>query len=282
MLRTLTALAKVDGRVSVVPRADRAVHDQGPVRARRRRLADDVSDARPGDDARRGRVYGEGDDDLRDLHLRQRRADEPARRARRSRRKHGWKTRVVDLRWLVPLNEAFIARAGRRVRKRILSSTKAATAPASARASSPRSSKAGYGAQAVAARGRRGYVHAAGGCGVPGDSVGRGDRRRGCRPGVDFLTLSPCGEGQRAQHAGRGFGVFELQAVFGKDDPSPCFATRSGPSRARGEGSRAGPVFREGPPSLRPAGSAPGNRSTPDLSRHRIPPPARRCRGRPR
>jgi 2-oxoisovalerate dehydrogenase E1 component len=30
------------------------------------------------------------------------------RAARRIEQKHGWKTRVVDLRWLVPLNAAFI------------------------------------------------------------------------------------------------------------------------------------------------------------------------------
>ena len=30
------------------------------------------------------------------------------RAARQIEKKHGWKTRVVDLRWLVPLNEAFI------------------------------------------------------------------------------------------------------------------------------------------------------------------------------
>jgi len=30
------------------------------------------------------------------------------RAARRIEQKHGWKTRVVDLRWLVPLNDTFI------------------------------------------------------------------------------------------------------------------------------------------------------------------------------
>ena len=54
MLRTLAALAKVDGRVMRLPRADRAVHDQGSLRARRRRLADRVSAAGSGAGARRG------------------------------------------------------------------------------------------------------------------------------------------------------------------------------------------------------------------------------------
>ena len=42
------------------------------------------------------------------------------RAARTIEKKHGWKVRVVDLRWLVPLNEALIARAGEDARKRIL------------------------------------------------------------------------------------------------------------------------------------------------------------------
>jgi pyruvate/2-oxoglutarate/acetoin dehydrogenase E1 component len=55
---------------------------------------------------------------LRDLQLWQRRADEPARRAQIE-AKHGWKVRVVDLRWLVPLNHKAIARHAREC-KRIL------------------------------------------------------------------------------------------------------------------------------------------------------------------
>lgn len=35
------------------------------------------------------------------------------RAARRIEVQHGWKVRVVDLRWLVPLNEAFIAEQAR-------------------------------------------------------------------------------------------------------------------------------------------------------------------------
>ena len=41
------------------------------------------------------------------------------RAARAIEKKHGWKTRVVDLRWLVPLNEALIA-AHAKSAKRIL------------------------------------------------------------------------------------------------------------------------------------------------------------------
>jgi 2-oxoisovalerate dehydrogenase E1 component len=46
-----------------------------------------------------GRVYNARRDRLRHLQLRQRGADEPARRAQIE-AKHGWKVRVVDLRWL--------------------------------------------------------------------------------------------------------------------------------------------------------------------------------------
>ena len=41
------------------------------------------------------------------------------RAARSIEARHGWKVRVVDLRWLVPLNEAFIAEQARSA-KRIL------------------------------------------------------------------------------------------------------------------------------------------------------------------
>jgi 2-oxoisovalerate dehydrogenase E1 component len=39
------------------------------------------------------------------------------RAARRIERKHGWKVRVVDLRWLVPLNARFIAEQARSARR---------------------------------------------------------------------------------------------------------------------------------------------------------------------
>ena len=39
------------------------------------------------------------------------------RAAREIEKAHGWKVRVVDLRWLVPLNEAFIADHARNARR---------------------------------------------------------------------------------------------------------------------------------------------------------------------
>jgi 2-oxoisovalerate dehydrogenase E1 component len=39
------------------------------------------------------------------------------RAARSIENKHGWKVRVVDLRWLVPLNEAFIAAQAKTARR---------------------------------------------------------------------------------------------------------------------------------------------------------------------
>jgi 2-oxoisovalerate dehydrogenase E1 component len=106
MLRTLMALAKVDGRVCALLE---------PIALY---MTKDLYEAGDGgwlteypapDQAMtlgEGRVYGEGDDLVVftfgngvPMSLRAMRTVEQA---------HGWKTRVVDLRWLVPLNDAFI------------------------------------------------------------------------------------------------------------------------------------------------------------------------------
>jgi hypothetical protein len=84
MLRTLMALAQGRRPRLRLPRADRAVHDQGsctnPATASGLTR---VPGARPGDGARRGtRLQRSRRHRSADLHLRQRRADEPARRAR--------------------------------------------------------------------------------------------------------------------------------------------------------------------------------------------------------
>ncbi|MGY1457289.1 thiamine pyrophosphate-dependent enzyme [Luteimonas sp. A534] len=118
MLRTLMALAKVDGRVCAFLE---------PIALY---MAKDLYEAgdggwqttfpAPGEamPLGEGRVYGEGSDDLVvysygngvPMSLRAARAIEAA---------HGWKVRVVDLRWLVPLNDDFI-RAQAAGAKRIL------------------------------------------------------------------------------------------------------------------------------------------------------------------
>jgi 2-oxoisovalerate dehydrogenase E1 component len=53
-----------------------------------------------------GRVYGEGDDLV--IFTFGNGVPMSLRAARAIERNHGWKTRVVDLRWLVPLNDGYI------------------------------------------------------------------------------------------------------------------------------------------------------------------------------
>jgi len=65
-----------------------------------------------------GRVYGEGNDDL-VIFTYGNGVPMSLRAARSIEKKHGWKARVVDLRWLVPLNESYI-REQARTAKRIL------------------------------------------------------------------------------------------------------------------------------------------------------------------
>ncbi|BCT93448.1 MFS transporter [Lysobacter helvus] len=106
MFRTLAALAKVDGRVCAVLE---------PIALY---MTKDLYEAGDGgwlteypapDQAMtlgEGRVYGEGDDLV--IFTFGNGVPMSLRAAREIQRKHGWKTRVVDLRWLVPLNDAFI------------------------------------------------------------------------------------------------------------------------------------------------------------------------------
>jgi len=119
ILRTLAALSKVDGRVCVFlePIAlymAKDLHEAGdgqwlfPYPAPEQALE-------PG----QGRVYGEGNDDLLvitygngvPMALRAARAIEAAQ---------GWKVRVVDLRWLVPLDAAYIAGQARGAKRIIV------------------------------------------------------------------------------------------------------------------------------------------------------------------
>ena len=66
-----------------------------------------------------GRVYGEGNDDL-VIFSYGNGMPMSLRAAREIEKKHGWKVRVVDLRWLVPLNEKVHRRTGEIGAKRIL------------------------------------------------------------------------------------------------------------------------------------------------------------------
>jgi 2-oxoisovalerate dehydrogenase E1 component len=107
MLRTLAALAKVDGRVCAFLE---------PIALY---MAKDLYE--PGDGGwlteypapdqamplGEGRVYGEGNDDL-VIFTFGNGVPMSLRAARTIEQKRKWKVRVVDLRWLVPLNEAYI------------------------------------------------------------------------------------------------------------------------------------------------------------------------------
>ena len=119
MLRTLAALAKVDGRVSVFlePIAlymTKDLYEPGdgqwlyPYPA--------PGEAMP---LGEGRVYAANADDL--VVFTYGNGVPMALRAARSiEAELGWKTRVVDLRWLVPLNETFIAQQARNAKRIIV------------------------------------------------------------------------------------------------------------------------------------------------------------------
>lgn len=119
MLRTLTALAKVDGRVSVFLE---------PIALY---MTKDLYEAGDGawltnypqpDEAMtlgEGRIYGEGNDDL-VIFSYGNGVPMSLRAARTIEAKHGWKARVVDLRWLVPLNEEFIREQARSAKRLLI------------------------------------------------------------------------------------------------------------------------------------------------------------------
>ncbi|MGQ4583497.1 thiamine pyrophosphate-dependent enzyme [Lysobacter sp. F60174L2] len=119
MLRTLTALAKVDGRVAVFlePIAlymTKDLHEAGdggwltsfPAPGEAMALGE-------------GRVYDEANDDL-VIFTYGNGVPMSLRAARQIEQKHGWKARVVDLRWLVPLNEEFIVEQARNAKRIII------------------------------------------------------------------------------------------------------------------------------------------------------------------
>jgi 2-oxoisovalerate dehydrogenase E1 component len=117
MLRTLTALSKVDGRVSVFlePIAlymTKDLYEAGDGQWLTSYPAPD--EAMP---LGEGRVYGEGDDLV--VFTYGNGVPMSLRAAREIERQHGWQVRVVDLRWLVPLNEKYIVEQAKSA-KRIL------------------------------------------------------------------------------------------------------------------------------------------------------------------
>lgn len=118
MLRTLAALAKVDGRVTVFLE---------PIALYMTKDLYETGDGQwlfpypPQDEAMplgEGRVYHGDADDL-VIFTYGNGVPMSLRAARTIERKHGWKVRVIDLRWLVPLNAAFIAEQAKTA-KRIL------------------------------------------------------------------------------------------------------------------------------------------------------------------
>ena len=107
MLRTLAALAKVDGRVCALlePIAlymTKDLHEAGDGGWLTEYPAPDQAMT-----LGEGRVYGEGNDDL-VIFTFGNGVPMSLRAARAIEKKRKWKVRVVDLRWLVPLNDSFI------------------------------------------------------------------------------------------------------------------------------------------------------------------------------
>lgn len=116
MLRTLAALAKVDGRVTaflepIALYMTKDLYEAGDGQWLTEYPAPDQ--AMP---LGEGRVYGEGNDDL-VVFTYGNGVPMSLRAARAIEAKHGWKVRVVDLRWLVPLNEKFIVEQAKSARR---------------------------------------------------------------------------------------------------------------------------------------------------------------------
>jgi len=118
MLRTLAALAKVDGRVCALlePIAlymAKDLYEPGDGQWLTQYPAPDQAMT-----LGEGRVYGDGNDLV--IFSFGNGVPMSLRAARALEKKHGWKTRVVDLRWLVPLNEAFIVEQARDAKRIVI------------------------------------------------------------------------------------------------------------------------------------------------------------------
>ena len=140
-----------------VPRTDRAVHDQGPVRGRRRPVAVRRirRRTRRWRSARRASTTPEANDLV--IFTYGNGVPMSLRAAREIEAEHGWKVRVVDLRWLVPLNEAFIAEQAANA-QRILVVDEGRHQRRRRRRRDHRDRRSRTGCQAAAARGRRRYL----------------------------------------------------------------------------------------------------------------------------
>lgn len=106
MLRTLAALAKVDGRVCAILEPIALYMTKDLYEAGDGQWLTEYPSPDQAMTLGEGRVYGEGDDLV--IFTFGNGVPMSLRAARAIEAKHGWKTRVVDLRWLVPLNEAYI------------------------------------------------------------------------------------------------------------------------------------------------------------------------------
>ncbi len=118
MLRTLMALARVDGRVCVFlePIAlymtkDLYAPGDGEWQFAYPALGEAMS-------LGEGRVYGDGDDLL--IITYGNGVPMSLRAARELEKKHSWKIRVVDLRWLVPLDASYVAAQAKTARRIVL------------------------------------------------------------------------------------------------------------------------------------------------------------------
>jgi 2-oxoisovalerate dehydrogenase E1 component len=119
MLRTLAALAKVDGRVTaflepIALYMTKDLHEAGDGQWQFAYPA--PGEAMP---LGEGRVYNDGADDL-VVFTFGNGVPMSLRAARRIEAERGWKVRVVDLRWLVPLNDAFIAAQAKNAKRIIV------------------------------------------------------------------------------------------------------------------------------------------------------------------
>lgn len=115
MLRTLAALAKVDGRVCALLEPIALYMTKDLYEAGDGQWLTEYPSPEQAMPLGEGRVYGEGDDLV--IFTFGNGVPMSLRAARAIEAKHGWKTRVVDLRWLVPLNEDFIREQAKTARR---------------------------------------------------------------------------------------------------------------------------------------------------------------------
>ncbi|MGO4778936.1 transketolase C-terminal domain-containing protein, partial [Lysobacter sp. 2RAB21] len=115
MLRTLTALAKTDGRVAVFLEPIALYMTKDLYEAGDGQWLTSYPDPSEAMTLGEGRTYGEGDDLV--IFSYGNGVPMSLRAAKQIEQAHGWKIRVVDLRWLVPLNDAYIAAQARNAKR---------------------------------------------------------------------------------------------------------------------------------------------------------------------